>query len=48
MNNFLQVDTREQNPLNFRSTDNYTVITKMLDFGDYGLIINNELDRQGI
>lgn len=41
--NKLVIDTREQDPLSFRSTENYTITSEKLDFGDYGLIINDEL-----
>lgn len=39
----LIIDTREQSPLTFRSTDNYSIIAKKLDFGDYGLELDNKL-----
>ena len=39
----LVVDTREQLPLTFHSTENYKVVTEKLDFGDYGLEIDGKL-----
>lgn len=39
----LLIDTREKDTLFFRNTDNYTVISEKLDFGDYGLRIDNKL-----
>ena len=39
----LVVDSREQLPLTFRTTESYEVVTEKLDFGDYGLKIDGKL-----